>query len=91
MSKVEIYRLKKGGAQEVMAEFSLVGEQAVGKGNGRFIKRLETQGVLDKTTKPPTKVYPTEGHRFLESLKSNFKSGYFTASEVTEDKSPGEE
>lgn len=90
MSRVEVYRLKKGGEQEIVAEFSLEGNQAVGKGNERFVKRLEAEGILDKSTKPPTKVYPSDGPRFLDSLKSHFTSGYFTASEVIEDK-PKEE
>jgi len=85
MSRVEIYRLKKGGVQEVVAEFSLVDNKAVGKGNEQFVKRLETEGVLDKAAKPPAKVFPTDGSRFLQSLKSHFNSGYLTASEVIED------
>lgn len=85
MSRVEIYKLKSGGLQEVIAECRLEGDQAVCSGDEKFVERLSRDGILDKSTQPPTKVFPSNGRRFLESLKGHFNSGYLVASEVLED------
>ncbi len=82
MSRVEIFRLNHGGVQDVIAEFRLVGDEAIGQGNEKFVQRLKKEGVLDKTVKPPVKVYPNEGSRFLNLLQSQFNSGYLIASSV---------
>ena len=82
MPRVEIYRLRKGGSQEVIAKCDLVENQAVCRGATKFVERLNKQGILDKSTKPPTKVFPSDGRRFLECLKDHFNSGYLVASDL---------
>ena len=82
MARVEIYRLKKGGLQDIYAICTLVDEKAVCEGNKRFVNRLNTQGILDRSVRPAQKVFPSEGRRFLEVLKDHFNSGYLVASEV---------
>lgn len=81
MARVEIYRLKKGGFQEVVATCHLEDTGlVVCEGDSRFVQRLIKFGILDRTVKPAVKVLPTGGRRFLEALKNNFKSGYLVSS-----------
>jgi len=83
--KVEIYRLKKGKTQEIIATCSLIGEKVVFEGNEKFISRLNRVGILDKSTKPPRKIFPADGVIFLRGLRDTFKSGYLVASDLPED------
>lgn len=82
MARIEILRLKSSGSQEVVAEFRLVGDKAVGEGDEKLIERLRQAGILDRSTDPPEKVFPEDGERFLECLKDRFKSGYLVAMEL---------
>ncbi len=82
MAKVEIYRLKKGGLQEVVVTCHLEGNEAICEGDTSLVERLNQDGLLDKSIKPPEKVYPRHGKRFLDILKEHFSSGYLIASEI---------
>lgn len=83
--KVEIYRLRKGGSQKVVATCNLVEDKVVCEGEGRIVESLNTEGILDKSTKPPRRIFPKDGVIFLRSLPANFKSGYLVASDIFED------
>lgn len=85
--KVEIYRLKEGGSQEIIATCNLVDEKVVCQGDEKFIGLLSREGILDRNTKPPRKIFPRDGVIFLRGLLDNFKSGYLVASDVPENNS----
>lgn len=82
MIQVEIYRLKKGGAQEVIAVCHLDGNTAICKGSAKFVERMNRDGIIDRSVIPPEKVFPSDGRRFLEALENHFNSGHLTASFV---------
>lgn len=80
MSKVEILRLKGDGSQEIAAKGVLrVDGRVELEGDEKLVRQLETRGVLDTSVKPPKRVYPTDGERFIRALEGAFKSGYLTA------------
>ena|SRR3989344_888453 len=87
MVRVEIYRLKEGGSQEIIATCYLEENTAICEGDTKFIERLAREGILDRSVKPPEKIYPTDGRRFLEALKNHFNSGYLTASSLLDSES----
>lgn len=82
MARVEIYRLKKGGTQEIYAICNLVDDTVICEGNTEFVERMKKAGILDRSVKPPEQVLPSDGKRFLEVLKTYFDSGYLVASDV---------
>lgn len=83
MARVEIYRLRRGGLQDTIATCRLRDDGVVVcEGDPRIVRRLTESGILDRTVKPPERVFPQGGRRFLKALNSHFKSGYLTASEI---------
>lgn len=80
--KVEIYKLNNQGKQELVAECKLVNELVECLGEEQFLKFLNEDGIRDYTQNPPRQLFPKDGHKFLEQLKYNFKSGYLSATDI---------
>ena len=86
MPFVEIYKTNNDGLQEIAAICELNKEFVVCKGEKIFIENLKKDGIYNYSRSPHQKIFPKDGLHFLEQLKYNFKSGYFNASEVKDDK-----
>lgn len=79
MRKVTIYNLQDSGKQKVLATYLLIGNNMAFEGEPSFVNHLAKNGVLDKNNK--TRLFPKDGDKFLDSLKTNFTSVYLTAVE----------
>lgn len=85
MSQIEIYRLKNDGTQEVLATGKLIGNNHLElQGDSIFVEQLTKNGVLDRSVRPPVRVFPDEGARFIKALKQDLHSGYITVYENSE-------
>lgn len=82
MPKVNIYKLKNDGNQEIVVTAVLDGDKINFSGDELFIKNLQTKGILDYKENTNKKLYPKDGKIFLENLKYNFNSGYFNATDI---------
>ncbi len=86
MPQIEIYRLKDDGTQEVLVTGKLLENNFLDlQGDLTFIGQLTENGVLDKSVRPPVRVFPDEGARFMTLLKKNLQSGYITVYERADD------
>ncbi|OGY64771.1 MAG: hypothetical protein A3I24_04460 [Candidatus Harrisonbacteria bacterium RIFCSPLOWO2_02_FULL_41_13b] len=85
MQFVEIYKLKTGGEQEVIARCE-IGDGGIVKclGDKIFVSNLEKEGIFEysESGRSETKLFPKDGLKFLEQLSYNFKSGYLNASDI---------
>ncbi len=82
MNEVIIYKLENNGEQTEFASFVLLDGQVSAAGDAQFVKYIKENGILDYSAKSGTKLFPTDGIKFLQNLKFNFNSGYFNAKEL---------
>lgn len=86
MGKVYIYKLNNDGSQKVIVTCRLMDDNMViCEGDKIFVENLSKRGIKDYTVIPPLeKIFPSDGRKFLEQLKNNFRSGYLNASDIKE-------
>lgn len=84
MKYVEIYKLNKGGSQEVLLTCMLSSDKVVFEGSENLINNLKKEGILDYSSEERRVLFPDDGLLFLEQLKYHFKSGYLNASDILE-------
>ena len=81
---VEIYKLNNDGSQELRVICRLVGFEVICEGDANIIETLREEGILDFSREGNQRLYFSDGIRFLEQLRFNFKSGYLGVSEIKE-------
>jgi hypothetical protein len=83
MQYVEIYKLQNDGTQKVAVTCRLSDAGIVlCEGEEPITGNLIAKGIDDYSGGDGSKLFTTDGLKFLEQLKNNFKSGYLMASEV---------
>ncbi|MEK7643967.1 MAG: hypothetical protein AAB390_01540 [Patescibacteria group bacterium] len=81
---VEIFKLKDGGSQSLLANCFLENGSINFKGDEKFIESLRQNGITDYSSVDKNKLFPIDGLKFLEQLKYNFRSGYLNATDIKE-------
>jgi hypothetical protein len=85
MKYVEIYKLQDDGTQKVVITCRLNDAGvALCEGEDQIKDNLIARGIDDYSGGDGSKLFPTDGLRFLEELSNNFRSGYLMASEIKE-------
>ena len=86
MTKVDIYKLEKGGTQNVVATCFLQENGTVEIVGDKNIKEsLCLDGIRSYEAGLPKTLYPKDGKVFLSQLRFNFKSGYLSATAVLDE------
>lgn len=83
MPHVTIYRLKNDGSEEIVAVCRLQDDRVVCESdNDIFVENLKRDGIIDYSSLEKKRLFFSDGRKFLEQLKFNFKSAYLIASDI---------
>ena len=85
MKKVNIYKLNNDAEQVISLICIFHDNEITFEGSAtKLAEKMKEEGIIDYSSRFHTKLFPSDGIKFLDQLKNNFKTPYLAATDIIE-------